>query len=232
MRCGSFSHGVLLIDPVIRLFFVTFRHTYKFGAPIHGVLLIDPRSPDCFSSRFVTHTNLEHRYNLRHGDSDRRFITGLGRRHRLVWLTQSCAHACRQCAPHRSAHGRTPPCRRRSPRRRAHAWPPPCRPHTHRTGDSLVPQRADLRATYNERYIRAELSLPRTREPPSASRYRSDVPMTGRVGGTSLSVVCECVCLPKSQADATSAHATMLATRAYSCCCVNRVDMGLQTLWG
>ena len=104
----------------------------------HGVLLIDPRSPDCFSSRFVTHTNLEHRYNLRHGDSDRRFITGLGRRHRLVWLTQSCAHACRQCAPHRSAHGRTPPCRRRSPRRRAHAWPPPCRPHTHRTGDSLV----------------------------------------------------------------------------------------------
>ena len=94
------------------------------------------------------------------------------------------------------------------------------------------PQHADLRATYYERYIRAELSLPRTREPPSASRYRSDVPMTGRVGGTSLSVVCECVCLPKSQADATSAHATMLATRAYSCCCVNHVDMGLQTLWG
>ena len=28
------------------------------------------------------------------------------------------------------------------------------------------------------------------------------------------------------------AHATMLATRAYCCCCVNLVDMGLQTLWG
>ena len=64
------------------------------------------------------------------------------------------------------------------------------RPHT-------GPQRADLRATYNERYIRAELSLPRTREPPSASGYRSDVPLTGRVGGTSNSV-CVSVCVEPS----------------------------------